>query len=280
MSRSGAVAALVALVCGLASATAFAGLPSGLPGLTTPTQVAGITIPGVTVPGVTLPGVTTPVVTTPTVTTPTVTTPTVTTPQSPGDVVTVVTGAAGDVISSLGSAPGSSGSTVPAKTVDSLITTLLGGSGAASGATGGGSSSSSSAAGGGTFNASSSADHKAPKLTFTVLSKLRTAAKTGKLRLRVRSSEASVVAFTSMLRAGKARRVGGKALKVSHKLAHLKAVVLAFHKAGALKVDVKVPRKWRASLAHAKTAHLAIQAWAADLARNQARKGLKRTVRH
>ena len=269
-TRSAAVTALVALVCGAATATALAALPRGLP--------------GVTVPSLTVPSLTTPILTTPTVTTPAVTVPTTTTPPTTvpivGGVVTTATGATGQILSSLGSPTGSAGASVPPATVDSLISSLLGGSGGAT-TSAPGTSGSSSGAGTPTSGAGSAAgDTKAPVLAVKVLSKLRTAARTGRLRLRVSSSEPSVVALAGLLRAGQPRRVGGRTLHVSHQLVHLKGVVLAFRQAGALPVTIAVPRQWRKSLADARSARLAVQAWAADLARNQSRKSLKRTIAH
>ncbi|MDX6639744.1 MAG: hypothetical protein QOF12_755 [Solirubrobacteraceae bacterium] len=276
--RSAAVAALVALVSGGATATALAALPRGLPGVTVPS----LTVPSLTTPILTTPTVTTPAVTVPAVTVPTITTPTgTTTTPTVGGVVTTVTGATGQVISSLGSPSGSAGASVPPATVDSLISSLLGGSGATGATSAPGTSGSSSGAGTSAAGPGSGAgDTTAPVLKVTVLSKLRTAARTGTLRLRVSSSEPSVVALAGLLRAGTPRRVRGRALHVSHQLAHLKAVVLAFRQAGALPVAITVPRAWRKSLADARSARLAVQAWAADLARNQTRKSLKRTIAH
>jgi hypothetical protein len=269
--RSAAIAALAALVCGGATATALAALPRGLPGVTVP----GLTVPSLTTPILTTPAVTTPAVTVPTLTTTTTTVPTV------GGVVTTVTGATGQVISSLGSPSGSAGASVPSATVDSLISTLLGGSGAGGATSAPGTAGSSSGAGTPASGVGSGAgDTRAPVLAVKVLSKLRTAARTGTLRLRVSSDEPSVVALAGLLRAGTPRRVGGHALHVSHQLAHLKAVVLAFRQAGALPVAITVPRAWRKSLADARSARLAVQAWATDLARNQARRSLKRTIAH
>jgi hypothetical protein len=274
--RSAAIAALAALVCGGATATALAALPTGLPGVTVPS----LTVPSLTTPILTTPAVTTPAVTVPAVTVPTVSVPTGT-PPAVGGVVTTVTGATGQVISSLGSPSGSAGASVPPATVDSLISTLLGGSGAGSATSAPGTAGSSSGAGTPASGAGPGAgDTRAPVLTVKVLSKLRTAARTGTLRLRVSANEPSVVALAGLLRAGTPRRVSGHALHVSHQLAHLKAVVLAFRQAGALPVAITVPRAWRKSLADARNARLAVQAWATDLARNQARKSLKRTIAH
>jgi hypothetical protein len=266
--RPGVTAALVALVCGVCSAPALA---STQPRLTlTPPTVGGISLPPLTV------------------TDPTGITTTVTGTLGATGVVTTVTGAADQVISTLQTTTGTSSTGLPTGTVDTLISSLLGGT-SATGSTPGGSTGSSSTAAPGTTGTGSSTtppgssanpDTTAPKVTFTLLSKLRSTARTGRLRLRVTSSEESVVAFTAMLRARSGRRAHGKTLKVSHKLVHLKPAVLAFHAAGAQKVTVKVPRKWRKSFADAKAARLSVQAWAADRARNQAYKNLKRSLRH
>jgi hypothetical protein len=198
---------------------------------------------------------------------------------APGGVITD-TGStiAGAIDGVLGSTPGSGGSTLPSSTVADLVDKLLGGS--SSGASsGGGSSPAGSSQGAGFNSSSSSSDKAAPKLRFTILSKLGRAAKTGKLKLRVTANEPAVVAFDGLLRPGQARRVHGKALPVSRKLIRTKTAVLAFRSAGKLTVTVKLPKRGRATLANARTARLSLQVWASDVARNQMRKNVKRTLK-
>lgn len=232
-----------------------------------------------------------------------------------GDVVTGVGGTVGGALEGvLGSAPGNGGGSLPAETVTDLLDQLLGGGttggggggsggGTAGGTSGGGTTTGNggttsggsggsagagttgAGAGGGTFTGDSSnsgagaGDRTAPKLRFKILSRLGRAARTGKLRIRVTSSEPSVVAFNGLLRAGKARRAHGKAMKVSRKLFRTKASVLAFKRAGKLMVSVKLPRKARKALRRARTARVSLQSWTADAVRNQARRDVKRTLR-
>jgi hypothetical protein len=68
-------------------------------------------------------------------------------------------------------------------------------------------------------------------------------------------------------------------MTVSRKLFKTKATVLAFRRAGKLTIAVKLPKKARAALRRAKTARVSLQTWAVDVARNQTRKDVKRTIK-
>ena len=215
--------------------------------------------------------------------------------------VTSTVGGAIDTV--LGSAPGSSGGSLPTGTVGDIVDQLLGGGsgggGTSSGgtttggSTSGGSTSGGSTSGGSTsggsstggvisgpaYNANDGADHTAPSVSYKVLSKLRTAARTGRLRLRVHASEPSVVAFTTLLRPGRARRVHGRPLTVDRKLVKIKPVVLAYRKAGSLTVVLKLPKSAKRNLGRTTDARVALQSWATDIARNQTRRDVKRTIK-
>ena len=272
----GRIATLAVLLCGLSTAPAVALT------LTPPLQVGPISLPPLTVPGT---GTGTGATGTGTGT---ATGGTGSATSGLGGVVTTVTDAAGQVVSTLESATGTAGAVpVSTGTVDTLIVSLLGGS-APTGSTPGSTGSSPSStptgttgagAGSGPTSAPATPDLKAPKVTFRLLTKLRSAAKTGRLRLRVRSSEESVVALAPMLRIHAARRVHGRPLRVSRALVHLRPAVLAFRKAGAQTVTVKLPARWRRNLARASTARVTVQGWAADRARNQSHAALKRLLR-
>ena len=67
-------------------------------------------------------------------------------------------------------------------------------------------------------------------------------------RLRIHASEPAVVAFTTLLRPGRALRVHGRPQKVNRKLIRIKAVVLAFRRAGNLTVVLKLPKSARKNL--------------------------------
>jgi hypothetical protein len=269
MARHGRIATLMIVACALFVSPAMAGLPS-IPSL-----------PPVSVP--TLPPVVTGTV---------------------GGVVTTTTGTVTGVIDGvLGALPGSTGSTLPTGAVGDLVSGLLGdaagaggsgtgaagadgsssagsnGSNGSTGTSGSGSGGATGAGGAVDANGNPIADTVAPKLKFKILSRLRAAARTGRLRLRVTSSETSVVAFNGLLRPGKGRRVHRRALHVSHKLIRTKATLMVFKRAGALTVTVKLTRSARRTLARTTAARISLQAWAADLARNQARKNVKRSIR-
>lgn len=273
MSRSGALAACVALLGTLGAGTAAGSLLPGLPSVPT---------------------------------TPTVSTPTL--PPDPtgtvGGIVDGTTGTVGGVIEGvLGSAPGSTGGTLPVDTVAGIVDGLLGGGTSTGGGTGGGGGGTSGGGTGSTgssggtptanhtsggaggvvsgpaYSANDGVDRTAPSVRFTILSKLRQAARTGRLRLRVGASEPAVVAFTTLLRPGRAARVHGRVPKLSRKLIRIKSVVLAFHRAGSLTLAVRLPKAARHNLARTRDARVAIETWASDLARNQARRNIKRTIR-
>lgn len=283
MFRRGVVAASLALACGLAAGAASADLlPPLLPGTTTSTP----SVP--TVP--TLPP-----------------DPTGGVIGTVGGVVDTTTGTVtGAIDTVLGAVPGSSGGTLPTGTVDTILGTLLGGGTGTTGTTGGGTptgtgaggtsgsagsggaagsngGSSSGAAGsvvsGPAYGAADGKDHRAPALRFTILSKLRQAARSGKLRLRVHSSEPAVVAFTTRIRPGRAVRTHGRPARVSSKLIRIKPVVMAFRRSGSVVVVLQLPKRARKSLGHVASARVALQSWTSDLARNQARQNLRRTLR-
>jgi hypothetical protein len=274
------VAAACALTAGPAGASLLPGLPTSPPSTGTVTGTVG-TVTG-TVGGVV---------------------GTVTGSTGTGSVTDTLGGAIDGV---LAAAPGSTGGSLPTGTVGGIIDQLLGDGGGGDGSTGGGttagggttSSGGGSATGGSTtggstsgggsaggvvsgpaYNANDGADHTAPSVSYKLLSKLRTAAKTGKLRLRVHASEASVVAFTTLLRPGRARRVHGRPLAVSRKLIRIKAVVLAFRRAGSLTVVLKLPKSARRNLGRTTDARVALQSWATDVARNQTRRNVKRIIK-
>jgi len=204
---------------------------------------------------------------------------------APDPVGGVVTGAGstltGAIDSTLTSVLGSSGSTLPTGTLTDLVGTLLGSpaGGTTSSSTGtsttGGTIQGTGAAGGGT----ASSDRTPPSPRFEILSRLGRAVATGRLSVRVTSGEASVVAFNGVMRGGKARRVHGRALPVVRTLQRTKRVILAFRRAGSLTVAVTLPAKARRALRNAATARVTLQSWSSDLARNQARSTIRRTLR-
>lgn len=130
-------------------------------------------------------------------------------------------------------------------------------------------------------------DSRAPGVTFTVLSRLRSVKKDGKLKLQVATDEPGVVAFTSAVRPGpavKAKRarkgVGTKrAPRHSRKLIKVPAVTLGFRKAGTLRVTVQLSKTAQRNLGNARNARISVGLLASDAARNQARSRVKRAVK-
>lgn len=123
--------------------------------------------------------------------------------------------------------------------------------------------------------AGATSDGRAPKVVVTALSRLGSTGRTGKVKLRVTSSEPSVVVLGGTIRPGKAR----KGSVNSRKPIHFRAVTLAFRKAGALQVTVVLSRKAQRHLGAARDGRLSVQALAVDLARNQSRVAVKRSLR-
>jgi hypothetical protein len=108
---------------------------------------------------------------------------------------------------------------------------------------------------------------------------LRQIGRNGRLRLRVKANEPAVVAFSSLIRPGRVRFVHGRPLKVSRKLIRVKAVMLAFRRAGTRTITLKLPRAARTRLLRTRDARLALATWAADVARHQARRNVRKTIR-
>lgn len=158
---------------------------------------------------------------------------------------------------------------MPTGSLDTVLQALLGVAPASAPAVGGS----------GTQPAGSVLDRQAPAVAIRVLSRLRRAARTGRLRLRVASDEPAVVAFSSLLRPGRALRAGGRARRVSRRLIRIKPIVVAFRRAGSLDVTVRLARAARRNLGRTRDARMALRLWAADAVRNQAAAQLRRTIR-
>lgn len=191
-----------------------------------------------------------------------------------GTVGGIVGGVLGGSTDGNGSGSGGSGggSTLPTGTLNSLLDTLLGVPAPSTATAGGGPGSTTS------YGAASQvgSDHKAPRLSFTILSKIGSIAKTGRIKVRVKANEPSVVGFSALIRPGRALKKAGR---VSRELIRVKAVVLAFRRAGTLAVTLELKPAARRNLGKAKDARMALQIWASDVARNQAHRALKRTLK-
>jgi hypothetical protein len=163
-----------------------------------------------------------------------------------------LTGAVGSTLGSLGRGPAST------TTVNYLLSVLAGGKPPA----------------GGTV-----VDARAPHVTFKVLSHLAMVGRNGKLKLKVTCDEPAVVTFGAAIRPGKGIRRHGRTLKPSRKLVKVPAAALGFRTAGSLKVTYVLSRKAQRALGQAKNGRIALQAFAVDVARNQARSHVKHSLK-
>jgi len=166
---------------------------------------------------------------------------------------------------------------LPASTLDSLLAAL--GLAPRGGLAGGGSS-------GGTTGSSSgttvAVDGSPPKVTFTLLTRLRTVVRGQRLRVRVTTDEPGVVALRGDVKPGlkrrtarpKARRAPGTppaaAYRHSRTAIKVPTAVLAFRRAGSLTVSIKLGTAARRTLNRSRNARLTLAYVAADALRNQA----------
>jgi hypothetical protein len=127
------------------------------------------------------------------------------------------------------------------------------------------------------------ADGRAPTVAVKVLSRLRTVRRTGRLVLRVTSSEASVVGLAGTVRPGRPlrakRRARARSAASFRTPIQVKRAILAFRRQGALRVTVSLSRSAQRRLGRAMDARLSLTVYAADLARNQGLRHLKLHVK-
>jgi hypothetical protein len=125
-------------------------------------------------------------------------------------------------------------------------------------------------------------DARPPVMKIKVLSTVRRIGRTGTLRLRISTDEASVVAMGGTIRPGIKRRLASRrarAQRYSRKPIHFPAVVLGYRQAGALTVTIRFSRGARRMLGRGRNARISIALAAVDVARNQATNHVKRIVR-
>jgi hypothetical protein len=127
-------------------------------------------------------------------------------------------------------------------------------------------------------------DARSPNARFTVMSKLRRIAQTGRIPLRVTTDEAGIVAFKGSVRPGKARKVAQrkgarKAAAVSRKPIKFPSAVLGFRKAGSLRVTIQLSRTAQRKLGKVRDARMSLAVVTADVRRNQGKATVKRVVR-
>jgi hypothetical protein len=192
-----------------------------------------------------------------------------------GGVVTTVTGTVGGVVAGVDTTltgvvdntlNGVTG-LLPATTLTSLLGGLLppaGGPGAAGGVGGPIVLSGGAVGPGGVI-----VDTSAPRPTVTVLSKLRTVARTGTLRLQISTDEPGIVALKGNVRPGAVVNAK-KRTAHSRQLIRVPSVVLGYRRAGKLTVTVKLSRAAQRTLGRSRDARMSVGTVTADLFRNQA----------
>jgi len=122
-------------------------------------------------------------------------------------------------------------------------------------------------------------DGRPPTVTVQVLSRLRSVRRTGRLALRIGSSEPSLVALSGTVRPGlplaHAHRARAAAFRSPIRL---RSALLAFRSAGGLRVTIAVSRSAQRRLGRARDGRLSLGVLAVDAARYQAARRIKRHI--
>jgi hypothetical protein len=200
-----------------------------------------------------------------------------------GGIVTGTTGTVTDTVNqALGGALGGGG-LLPTDTLDSLLGSLglvylngPAGPAGAGGAGGAGTGAGTTGPGGLVLDA------RSPNARFQILSRLSRIAKTGRIPVRVAVDEAGIVAFKGSVRPGKARKLAkrtGAKKAVSRKPIKFPSAVLAFRKAGSLRVTIQLSRQAQRRLGRVRDARMSLAVLTADVLRNQGKTTFKRVVK-
>jgi hypothetical protein len=269
-SRSPIIAAVAAALALPAGALAQFGLPD-------PTQVITQTTDPIT-------GAVTGTVTDPTSTiTSTVTDPTGTIGGVIDTTTSTLDGATGGttgtitdpIVQTVDQVLGGTLATLPAGTIDELLGAAgLAGANGANGASGG---SGVTVLPDGTVVI----DKRPPNTTVKVLDRNGKVGRSGKLRLQISSDEPSVVALAGSVKPGRAWKLHGRAKKLhSRKSIAIPKVVLAYRKAGALRLTIQFSRRAQRNIRHSYNSSVRLSLVAVDVARNQVTRKLNRVVKH
>ena len=121
-------------------------------------------------------------------------------------------------------------------------------------------------------------DRRPPVTKLTVLNRNRTVGRTGRLSLRVASDEPSVVALAGTVKPGRGWKLHGK--RHSRKTIKIPKVVLAYRRAGALKLTIQFSRRAQRSIRHSFNSTMKLKLVAVDVARNQVTRRSTRIVKH
>jgi hypothetical protein len=124
-------------------------------------------------------------------------------------------------------------------------------------------------------------DKRPPNTKVKVLDRNRKVGKNGKLRLQISSDEPSVVALVGSVKPGRAYTLRGSAKKHhSRKAVKIPKVLLAYRKAGALRLTIQFSRSAERNIRHSYNSTVRLSLVAVDVARNQVTRKLNRVVRH
>jgi hypothetical protein len=124
-------------------------------------------------------------------------------------------------------------------------------------------------------------DKRAPVTQVKVLDRNRKVGRNGKLRLQISSDEPSVVALIGTVKPGRAYHLHGRKLKQhSRKSVKLPKVVLAYRKAGALRLTIQFSRRAQRNIRGSYNSTVRLSLVAVDVARNQVTRKLHRVVKH
>jgi len=195
-----------------------------------------------------------------------------------GSVIDTVTGTVGDPTGTVGQTVdqvlGGTLGTLPSGTVDDLLGAAgLAGKDGANGAAGPGVK----VLPDGTIVV----DKRPPVTTVKVLDRNRKVGRNGKLRLQISSDEPSVVALIGTVKPGRAYHLHGRKLKQhSRKSVKLPKVVLAYRKAGALRLTIQFSRRAQRNIRGSYNSTVRLSLVAVDVARNQVTRKLHRVVKH
>jgi len=121
-------------------------------------------------------------------------------------------------------------------------------------------------------------DKRPPTTRVTVLNRNRTVGRNGKLSLKIMSDEPSVLALLGTVKPGRRWHARGKSH--SRRTIRIPKVVLAYRKAGALKLTIQFSGRAQRNIRRSFNSTLKLSVVAVDVARNQVTRKLTRVVKH
>jgi hypothetical protein len=124
-------------------------------------------------------------------------------------------------------------------------------------------------------------DKRPPTTKVTVLNRNRSVGRSGKLSMRISSDEPSVLALVGTVKPGRAWQLHGKAAKRhSRQAIKIPKVVLAYRKAGSLKLTIQFSGRAQRTIRQSFNSSMKLTLVAVDVARNQVTRKLNRVVKH